>query len=137
MAPGISTTMSPVLWGCFNYYDPSSWSERITRFASSLPSHSLGQQIRESLMEAFYADQEGMYLRSHFALCAAEELLLEVGALESFILAMAEWRPADPGDEQPSPSPKSGPVPGSSGNQSAFWCCCALPFIVAACMEAC
>jgi len=91
----------------------------------------------EQLMEAFYADQEGMYLKSHSALCAAEGLLLEVGALESFILVMAKWRPADPGDDVPRPSPRPTPKTSNEDNccSQETVMCCALPCIVMACLQ--
>jgi len=110
-----TTMMGPILWENFKC-SPASWSAKLKDFISGLPNHSMGQRIYKLLMEAFYEDQEGMYLRSHSALCEAEELLLEVGALESFILAMGGWRPADPGDDTPRPTPSPTPSTGQDCN---------------------
>ena len=110
-----STMMGPILWDNFSR-DPAFWSEKLKDFTSRLSNHSLGRQIYKLLMEAFYDDQEGMYLRSHSALLSAEKLLLEVDALESFILAMGGWRPADPGDDAPLPSPRPSPNTGQGQN---------------------
>ena len=115
MTCGIPTAMGPILWDNFKC-GPASWSEKLKDFVSDLPNHAVGQRIHKLLMEAFYADQDGMYLKSRSALCAAEELLLEAGLLESFILAMGGWRPADPGDDTPLPSPRPSPNTGQDQN---------------------
>ncbi|HHY62228.1 MAG TPA: hypothetical protein PLK04_10160 [Bacillota bacterium] len=115
MVLNTSLAIGPVMWDNFNC-DSASWRENTLRFTRTLSDHGLGQLVYDLLMEAFKADQAGMYLHSHSFLATLEDLLVQEGELESFIYTMGgKARPADPGDDAPLPIPGPSPGPKMTG----------------------